>query len=364
MVLTFVNFSFEDPTTSGVPILDSETQEVITAEGWAGGGTGAGWASALFIAASATQPGSFYADVAEKFGDPAGWAGIDETYLFSYTSPTIPGELIFAIFEQGPEAQTVEDYEEFWGPFDGSNPDYATKVNVGFQDNRVFFTELPTNIVSASFDAGTSQQFEDYEEEWGPFDGTNPDYATKVGAGFPSNETFFENLGDVTTVAAIFDSAATPEAVEDFEELWQGNEDFDFDWTTVTPDAATFDGFNPEDFEDFEETIEESDLITVRTSPPAGDYIVFINGRPHTYVSPGSETVTQIRDGLSGVISGTPEGVTPADKGTDQITLTQNILPATYTLGVQAPSNKLGIDDVGTPQFWSGRSAMATFPFV
>jgi hypothetical protein len=57
----------------------------------------------------------------------------------------------------------------------------------------------------ASFDSGTPEAFEDFEEEWN----SNEDRRTVFGGG---------ELDD-----AVFDSG-TPEAVEDFEEEWSGNE--------------------------------------------------------------------------------------------------------------------------------------------
>lgn len=356
MAVTFINLDFEDPSDPAV--LDGATQESHSSDGWTGANTGPGWIDHSFSASSVLYAPAVYYDTVERFGDPVGWTGVDETFVFAFADPVDPAELTLHTFDGASLSEDAEDFEELWFPLDGTNTDYATKVGSGHVENQTFYSSFPDASLAASFDVGTPETVEDFEEEWGPLDGTNTDYETKVGAGFVHNGTLYEDLGDVTTAAMSFDSAGTPEDVEDFEELWDGNESFITSWAGISsPLHHIFDGENEEDFE---EVASYADQIYVLASPPAGDYTVFVNGREHVYTSPGSETQTQVRDGLLAVLSGTPEPVTTAAGASDRIDVTATKLPVTHILGVQAPSGKLSVSTTFKTSLWTQYATMAT----
>ncbi len=122
----------------------------------------------------------------------------------------------------------------------------------------------------ASFDSGTPQTFEDFEEEWND----NEDRRTVFGGG---------ELDD-----ASFDTG-TPEAFEDFEEEWNDNEDRRTVFGGGELDDASFDSFGTP------KTAEECGLrpvIEVPTSVAIGTELALEPSQPHRAAFGGTITGT------------------------------------------------------------------------
>lgn len=140
----------------------------------------------------------------------------NEDFLFDFTEPVDPLEREQAVYDTAGTYEGVEDFEELWNS------------NESFLFSR-------GSVEAASYDTTAPEELEDFEEEWS------------------SNEDFMFDWADVVAGpgvdAADFDSS-TPETVEDFEEEWSSNESFHFDRTTVSLNAASYDGETVEDFEE------------------------------------------------------------------------------------------------------------------
>ena len=350
----FLNLGFEDPETSN--IINSESGEAIFADSWSASTDDQnGYALMTLAVASVKFSGETYLDIIEKFGDtPSGWTGVDEFFLFAFNDP----DIATASFNVFPSVQAFEAYEVQWGPLDGSNSDYATKVGAGFSANETFLFALSTTA-SASFDTATPQSVEDFEEEWGPVDGSNTDYATKVVAGMPSNETFFSDIGDITTATAVFDSAGTPENFEDFEELWDDNENYAFDISGISTSSAGFGASSPDAFEDFDRNLTAQANSASVNNFQDGNYNILINGQSHVYVAAG-DTQEQIRDGLLDAMSASAEPFTAIAAGSIGITFASTELPVTYTIGASSPAAAIVITASDSANFWTQRGLMAT----
>jgi len=322
--MAFANLSFETAEATS-PELDSETQEVRLADQWTETISGEGWLHMIFSFSSTVLSGD-YNDVTEKFGDPGGWTGVDEDYLLEYEEPPNASELLYMTFN---DATTVEDFENEWSSNEG------------------YLYELPTSLVEAPL--------EDVESQWGPFDGSNPDYATKVlsGASLPANQTYFESIGDITTEAFGFSGGA-----ESFESNWDSNESYAFTFAELVTENFSFDDGSQE-IEDFEETSEYSEYIIVDSTPPLGYYTVFLNGVPHIYSNPG-DNINTIATKLSNLMANTPAAdVIPTAVGA-QIRLKPGSLPVDYTVDVEAPEATLIVNSPPFQNVWSSRFFMAT----
>lgn len=213
--MAFQNLGFEDddPADPGFPENWGKTLN-STAEDTAGFGDGSGL----------PRPQPF-----EAFeGD---WDS-NEGYLFNFADPIDLGEITPAVYDDvSPlvDVEAFEDFEEGWG------------------QNETYIFEL-ASVDPAGFSINDAEEFE---------------------ANWFSNESFAFDWGDVTSPAAVYDSAISPENFEDFEEGWNSNQSFAYTWPSDT--AAVYDsGGTPEAAEDFEEVL----APFVATANPATDRLI------------------------------------------------------------------------------------------
>lgn len=113
--------------------------------------------------------------------------------------------------------------------YDPSSPESIENFEEEWSANESFLFELGS-IVAADFEPGASTKLvEDFDARWA----TNEAFlfafspsdlfalATETfGSGWRSNQSFVFAFVPAELSAASFDAAATPEPVEDFEELW------------------------------------------------------------------------------------------------------------------------------------------------
>jgi hypothetical protein len=130
-------------------------------------------------------------------------------------------DLEVGLFESG--TNPVEPFEYSW-----ALPKTGPPFN--HQSETTFY---PGNFAVGEFDAGVSEDVEDFEEEW------------------QSNEDAVADFAAATSVVGYFDG--TPEDVEDFEEEWRSNENSVADFDAASSSAGMFDTGTPEAVEDFEE---------------------------------------------------------------------------------------------------------------
>lgn len=259
-------------------------------------GTDPGEADGWTITAATVTP----FEVAGFDGDTLGYEGFESGWgllLLEFTD----ADLEVADFVGEP----VDDFERAWGPFDGSDANYATKVLVAANlgDNTGFIFDFSL-LAAAEFDSAiVGQNFEDFEDGW------------------PDNENFvFDFVGAPTDLTPASFDVAVPEDVEDFEEEWNSNESFKFAFVGLGTDleAASFDAAVPQDFEDFEEVVDGDEIFEVVTGV-AGDWLIEINGTEFTYPSVGAGTTT-IRNGLRDAINnGNLQVLASNGPGTDQV---------------------------------------------
>jgi len=161
------------------------------------------------------------------------WEGYEELWdsnqLWQTSFST--GDLLPALFEGGTLAQEAFDYS-WMEPALPYAPYTLPRWNHHSQ-----WTRDTGNFTVASFDAGTPEGFEDYEEEW------------------TDNEDAVADLTAGTTVAASFD-VGIPQGFEDFEEEWQDNETAEEEFQPLDPlggasTTALFDA-GANGFENFE----------------------------------------------------------------------------------------------------------------
>ena len=131
------------------------------------------------------------------------WEGFER--WFELLTEFAAGSLALALFD--PLAEGHEDFEEAWS-------------------NDLYLTELPSGqVITAPFGGGA---VEDMEDGW-------------------SNVPYALDWSAVTATTDIFDG----EPREDFEDAWRNNQAFAWLWSSVTSQAALFDGGGDAD-EDFE----------------------------------------------------------------------------------------------------------------
>jgi hypothetical protein len=293
----------------------------------------------------------FPADSNEEF-QPLGWTlnAVDTAQEFIDFNYTISGDSF------------LDSVERFWRGW-GSNEDFVFDFDDPYN---------PAQLNRLSFGTGLLATTEEgFETEWS------------------SNEFFDFTIGSIE--AMVFDSALTPQNFEDMEEGWSGNENAHFDWTTVTPDWMEFDS-TPQDFEDFEEewggfdfSLAPGELdfldfnaganayedfestnftvykVVVAVSG-AGNYNIEINGRDHIHVSPGAETLTQVRDALIARVAASPEAVTATPSGSNVLFLEADVLPPSFVAGVSGPGpNDITIIPTPDTTDWVQRDQMPSF---
>lgn len=255
-------------------------------------GTDPGEADGWSITAATVTP----YEVAGFDGDTLGYEGFESGWgllLLTFTDSDIEAADFVG--------EDVENFERVWGPFDGSDANYATKVLVAANlgDNAGFIFDFSL-LAAAEFDSAiVGQNFEDFEDGW------------------PDNESFVFAFVGVGTDLEEADFDAGFEPVEDFEESWGG---FKFAFVGLGTDleAASFDAAVPQDFEDFEEVVDGDELFEVVTGV-AGDWSIEINGTEFVYPSVGVNTTT-IRDGLRDAINnGNLQVLATNGPGTDQV---------------------------------------------
>ena len=227
------------------------------------------------------------------------------------------------------ENEEVEDYERVWGPFDGTDSNYATKVlaaaNLG--DNSGFIFEFSL-LAAAQFDSAiVGQNFEDYEEGWS------------------ANENYvFAFVGIGTDLeAAVFD-VAVPQNFEDYEEEWSPSPPlFDFVGIGTDLEAALFGVSTPDTFEDYESEgspIDGDEVLNVLTGV-IDTYIVTINGVEISFPSTMAGDVGHVRDGMRAAINAsTAIDVLATDRIGAQIVLKNLSTQFTpMTLGITNPAS-------------------------
>lgn len=212
-------------------------------------------------------------------------------------------------------------------------PEYEQKVdpNATHFENSAFFFVFPVGLsVAAQFDsAGTPENIEDYEELWGQ----NPDDPLV---------TWAEVLAGPGVTAASFD-AGTPEDVEDYEEEWKSNGSFFFDWTDVEggpgTTAATFeDGFASQaDVEDYEEVIDANEVIEVNAPiTNSVDYKIIANGEVFEYNPGGFDDENDVANELADDINNSTQDISAVAVG-PQVRIKMNDPNLELSVGVDNP---------------------------
>lgn len=278
--------------------------------GFGGGFGGPSIAGNLDFETAGTDPGeaagwvissttSTVFEVAGFDGDTLGFEAYESGWG-SLLLAFLDSDLATAEFENEP----IEDYERVWGPFDGSDPNYATKVQAAanFGDNAGFIFDFSL-LAAAQFDSAiVGQNFEDYEDGW------------------PDNESFVFNFVGVPTdlAPALFGTGLDLE--EGYENEWQSNESFKFNFVGIGTDleAALFDATVPQTVEDYEEVIDGDEVFEI-TVGIAGDWLLEIDGVIYTFPSGGADTTT-IRNGLRDAVNnGNQQVLASNGPGTDQV---------------------------------------------
>jgi hypothetical protein len=155
------------------------------------------------------------------------WEDFEQSWLDNHFYQLLFGisDLVGALFD----AKQQEDFESGW-----KSPETP---NVAPRNQASIFVFDPYSFPAALFDSGV-EEFEDFEETWGSS---------------PYNQMYEMEYDAGNFSAASFDSSS-PENVEDFEEEWMNNEDFEiqFSYPGVSKTLAQFDS-GAEQYEDFEE---------------------------------------------------------------------------------------------------------------
>lgn len=255
-------------------------------------------------------------------------------------------------------------------------------------------------ITVASYDSGSPEDFEDFEEEWlsnesfvfflttpgfvvvnaqageydsiingvsHPFTATGMDTITDIRDGLvtavnagtepvtaaPSSTDALLITPDVSNVAFTLDKA-TP--AFDNSDMIVGSES-----TGASITAAVYDATAPENFEDFEETDPTQKIVDV-SAAGAGDYTITINGEDFTFTV-AAETQTQIRDQLRADINNGTQPVEALDRGSTSMDIRSTNVPVTiFGIDVTSPLNQLVISDPDGTVNWTWINFLRSIP--
>lgn len=265
----------------------------------------------------------------------SGWGALSLEFLDS--------DLEAAEFENEP----VEDYERVWGPFDGSDPNYATAVlaAANFGENTGFIFEFSL-LASAQFDSAiVGQNFEDYADGWVLGGPTDVPVLAFVGA-------------PVDLTPAAFGTGLAD--VEDYETEWLSNQTFIFNFVGIGTDleAAEFGAIAPTAVEDYEDSDVDGDEVITVVTGVIGTYGVEINGHLVEFPSTLNADLTHVRDGLLTALQNANPSLfdvsAVARIGTQIVlkNLSTNITPFTLKL-VNPPGGEIERQtDLFTPDRW------------
>lgn len=189
-----------------------------------------------------------------------GWAPDPQLLIAAFQGNTI--DLETPVFNFGDIQGPIEGFERGW---------HAPVLTL--------IATLP-GAESASFDTGTPEAVEDFEEEWGTFDLALPSTATAM---FDSTPEAFEDFGEgwgndaylvaypamsPPLTAAIFDTA---ESVEDFEEV-RGPERFQVNAATDQIQFRT--AFAPDQDDGMRFSTDDDGELPTGLSPTATYYVI------------------------------------------------------------------------------------------
>jgi hypothetical protein len=210
-------------------------------------------------------------------GQAASWdmlsitAGSGSTLVESFESDWGNSELELdgVVYEFG-GSLTTDSFERYWGPADGTDDTLMSEV-------------VPPGL----YDENTSWR----------------DVLTTVGAG-PALESFEDASWGTTNWTTELD---------DLDTIASDVESFDIGWNNDTFEDEIIDGdngvlasfyvFEPQDYESFERYIDGHVLVDILTDPPpAGDYIIEINGISFSFAAEVGDDLDDVANGLINVI--------------------------------------------------------------